>query len=124
MLDEDVTRLQAATGRTVDTFVDEANGWRLLKGAGTAPSGCVFFGKVDIDGRTMNGCTAHDARPAACRTYPFVLRRDHAGVPIIGRDDACPHRNAFDMPATIREHLTTLWQRLRDERDQRVNTHA
>lgn len=120
LLDQDVDRLAAFTGRTPDEFVDDADGWRLLRGAGTEPGGCVFFGAVTVAGRTMNGCTVHDGRPSACRTYPFVLRRGADGAPIVGRDEACPYRNGFPTPPGIKQQLTRLWDQLAGEREARL----
>ena len=115
LLESDIGRLTAATGWPRERFVEASDGWILLRGAGVDDAGCVFIGTVHPDGRPLRGCTVHGARPAACRTYPFVLKRGGAR-PRIERDDACPHARAFPVPDDAARALADLWRNLEEER--------
>lgn len=111
LLDTDIDRLVTATGLPIHRFVEATDGWRLLRGAGVSDEGCVFKGAVG-DGK---GCTVHTARPAACRTYPFVL--DDGGH--ARRDDHCPHTRDFTAPPRIDDDLRGLQAALEAEREMR-----
>lgn len=117
LLDEDIGRIATGTGRTVTGFVDEAEDWRVLKGTGL--DGCVFRGQVQVAGRRVLGCTIHTLRPAACRTYPFVLRTGAEGARLV-RDALCPFADRFpDPPPGTAGQLLALERQLDEERAER-----
>lgn len=117
LTDQDVQRLAEHTGRSVADFTERTpDGWVLLRGAGVDPDGCVFRGTVVFEGRAVPACTVHEARPEACRTYPFVLREDGTKTRVVARDGSCPFRDGFEPPAGIEGRLVGLWDRLRAER--------
>ena len=116
LLDADVERLANATGRVPNAFVDEDDGWRLLRGAGTG-TGCVFFGTVQTERGDFRGCTVHAHRPTLCRTYPYVLADGPTGHPVLSRDRAvCPAASLFPAPPGILEHLVGVERQLEEER--------
>lgn len=117
----DVRRLEQATGRPREAFVEEADGWWVLKGTGTE-GGCVFLGTVEVAGRRVRGCTAHAARPEACRHYPFILQ-DLDPQPDVTRDPLCPFRGDFAPSEGVREALLTLERQLDEERRGRPGVH-
>lgn len=116
LLDSDILRLEAATGRPAEDFVDADDGWRVLKGTGTE-GGCVFLGTIHMGTKSARGCTVHDERPEACRYYPFILRGE--ADPQVGRDTLCPFRSDFTPPPDVRERLLSLERQLDEERHQR-----
>lgn len=117
LLDEDVRRISQDTGREVHDFVEEADDWRILRGTGL--DGCVFRGEVQVAGHRVLGCTIHTLRPAACRTYPFVLRTGAEGARLV-RDALCPFAERFpEPPPGTADQLFALERQLDEERAER-----
>lgn len=115
LLETDIRRIEERTGRARSAFVEDTpDGWRVLSGTGL--DGCVFRGAVTVAGRSVTGCTIHDARPEACRFYPFVLREGPQGAPEAVRDSLCPFANGFAAPDDAARRLADLERRLEEER--------
>lgn len=119
LLEADIERLHAHTGQDPDRFVDATpDRWRVLRGTGL--EGCVFRGPVHVGGRTVLGCTVHEARPAACRHYPFVLGQQADGTPATRLDPFCPFAEQFPEQGGTAEALAALERQLEEERRERV----
>jgi Fe-S-cluster containining protein len=122
LLGSDIERLTEATGWDPERFVEVTpDRWQVLRGTGL--DGCVFRGSVEIDGAPITstpitGCTVHEARPEACRSYPFVLRTDDKDA-TLERDAFCPFAEEFEAPAGGAAALVDLERRLEEERRER-----
>lgn len=95
LLEADLKRLEAHTGRPRETFSitapDEPP--RLKNEDGH----CVFLGP--------QGCTVYNHRPAGCRLYPLVLDPER-GQGVL--DDECPYRKGFRIRPRDRAALQEL----------------
>lgn len=104
LTEEDAARL-AALGHDVDAFSQVGEDLVRYLRTVDAPRAdgkrpCFFL----ADGK----CSVYAARPAGCRTYPFVLTTDGKVV----RDHDCPHSGEFPrdpaLPRTLQRIAFTL----------------
>lgn len=95
LLEDDIARLEAATGRPRDAFTvhEEEGRPRLANKDGH----CVF---LDED-----GCSVYTDRPAGCRLYPLVLDPE-TGTGVLDTD--CPYTKGFRVRPRDRAALNTL----------------
>jgi uncharacterized protein len=102
---DDVERI-ADLGFDKVLFIAESDGWRRLKNAGGR---CVFH-----DGES---CRIYDNRPEGCRLYPIVWDEDEEKAKV---DWVCPHSEEFGLDEDSKRELSELVERLKKERDLRV----
>ncbi len=96
LLESDLERLEAHTGRPRDAFSEQDETDRPRRLSNT-DGHCVFLGD--------QGCTVYDVRPAGCRLYPLVLDPDK-GQGVL--DDDCPYRKGFRVRPRDRAALQDL----------------
>lgn len=106
--ESDIQRLEKAGHARADFAILDPTGYVILKNVpSTNPAKeghhCTFL-KDDK-------CSVYDVRPEGCRWYPVILTPHRKVV----RDDECPHRAEFPIPAGSERKLRALLNEM--ERD-------